>query len=474
MGLIQAAMGAAGGVMSDQWKEFFYCDSLDKDSLVAKGQKRTSARGRSSNTSGEENIISNGSIIAVNEGQCMIIVEQGKVVEVCAQPGEFTYDSSTEPTIFGGDLASDLKAVFQNIGKRFTFGGDAPKDQRIYYFNTKEIMGNKYGTPQSIQFETMIGQYMMNVNIRCFGEYSYRITNPILFYTNVCGNVEDIYTRSEIDSQLKSELLTALQPAFGRIAAKGIRYTQLINYTRDIKTELSAELSEDWGKKRGIEIVSFGVSSVKADEEDEKRIKEIQDSAIMSDPNLRAGRLATATADAMRTAAGNEAGMGGAFGFMGMGMAGNAGAGAMGAFGPAGGQAPQGNPLAPQQSPQQQAATGSWNCACGQSGNTGKFCAGCGKPQPAPAGSWNCSCGQSGNTGKFCANCGKPQPAADGWQCSCGATNQGRFCANCGKPKPADAPLYRCDKCGWQPKDPTNPPKFCPECGDAFDENDLQ
>ena len=474
MGLIQAAMGAAGGVMSDQWKEFFYCDSLDKDSLVAKGQKRTSARGRSSNTSGEENIISNGSIIAVNEGQCMIIVEQGKVVEVCAQPGEFTYDSSTEPTIFGGDLASDLKAVFQNIGKRFTFGGDAPKDQRIYYFNTKEIIGNKYGTPQSIQFETMIGQYMMNVNIRCFGEYSYRITNPILFYTNVCGNVEDIYTKSEIDSQLKSELLTALQPAFGRIAAKGIRYTQLINYTRDIKTELSAELSEDWGKKRGIEIVSFGVSSVKADEEDEKRIKEIQDSAIMSDPNLRAGRLATATADAMRTAAGNEAGMGGAFGFMGMGMAGNAGAGAMGAFGPAGGQAPQGNPLAPQQSPQQQAATGGWSCSCGQTGNMGKFCADCGKPKPAAAGSWNCSCGQSGNTGKFCANCGKPQPAADGWQCSCGATNQGRFCANCGKPKPAGAPLYRCDKCGWQPKDPTNPPKFCPECGDAFDENDLQ
>ena len=477
MGLIQAAMGAAGGVMSDQWKEFFYCDSLDKDSLVAKGQKRASARERSSNTSGEENIISNGSIIAVNEGQCMIIVEQGKVVEVCAQPGEFTYDNSTEPTIFGGDLASDLKAVFQNIGKRFTFGGDAPKDQRIYYFNTKEIMGNKYGTPQSIQFETMIGQYMMNVNIRCFGEYSYRITNPILFYTNVCGNVEDVYTKSEIDSQLKSELLTALQPAFGRIAAKGIRYTQLINYTRDIKNELSSELSEDWGKKRGIEIVSFGVSSVKADEEDEKRIKEIQDSAIMSDPNLRAGRLATATADAMRTAAGNEAGMGGAFGFMGMGMAGNAGAGAMGAFGPAGGQAPQGNPLAPQQSPQppqQQAATGGWNCSCGQTGNMGKFCAGCGKPKPAPAGSWNCSCGQSGNTGKFCANCGKPQPAADGWQCSCGATNQGRFCANCGKPKPAGAPLYRCDKCGWQPKDPTNPPKFCPECGDAFDENDLQ
>ena len=473
MGLIQAAVGSVGGVLADQWKEYFYCDSLDKDSLVAKGQKRVS--GRSSNTSATDNIITNGSVIAVNEGQCMIIVEQGKVVEICAEPGAFTYDSSTEPTVFGGDLANDLKAVLKNIGKRFTFGGDAPKDQRIYFFNTKEIMGNKYGTAQSIQFETMIGQYMLNVNIRCFGEYSYRITNPILFYTNVCGNVEGVYERSEIDSQLKSELLTALQPTFGRIAAKGIRYTQLINYTKDIRNELSEELSEDWGKKRGIEIVSFGVSSVKADEEDEKRIKEIQDSAIMSDPNLRAGRLATATADAMRTAAGNEAGMGGAFGFMGMGMAGNAGMGAMGAFGPAGGQAPQGNPLAPppQQQPQAGAA-GSWNCACGQTGNTGKFCAGCGKPQPAPAGTWSCSCGHAGNTGKFCANCGKPRPTADGWQCSCGATNQGRFCANCGKPKPADAPLYRCDKCGWQPKDPTNPPKFCPECGDAFDENDLQ
>lgn len=451
MGLIQAAVGSVGGVLADQWKEFFYCDSLDKDTLVAKGQKRVG--GRSSNTSATDNIISNGSGIAVNDGQCMIIVEQGKVVEICAEPGAFTYDSSTEPTVFGGNLASDLAAVFKNIGKRFTFGGDAPKDQRIYYFNTKEIMGNKYGTAQSIQFETMIGQYMLNVNIRCFGEYSYRITNPILFYTNVCGNVADVYERSEIDSQLKSELLTALQPTFGRIAAKGIRYTQLINYTKDIRNELADELSDDWSKRRGIEIVSFGVSSVKADEEDEKRIKEIQDSAIMSDPNLRAGRLAGATADAMRTAAGNEAGMGGAFGFMGMGMAGNAGAGAMGAFGPQGGTPPQGNPLA-------------GGSAVGGMAAGGMAAGG--------AAGWACPCGHTGNTGKFCAECGKPQPSAEGWSCLCGTTNLGKFCVNCGKPKPAGAPLYACDKCGWKPDDPTHPPKFCPQCGDVFDENDKQ
>ena len=424
MGLIKAAMGAADGVMADQWKEFLYCDSLDKDTLAAKGQKRTSSRGRSSNTSGEDNIITKGSVIVVNEGQCMMIVEQGKVVEICAEPGEYIYDSSTEPTVFGGDLASDLKAVFRNMGKRFTFGGDAPKDQRVYYFNTKEIMGNKYGTPQSIQFETMIGPYLLNVNIRCFG-----------------------------DSQLKSELLTALQPAFGRIAAKGIRYTQLINYTKDIRNELSEELSEDWGKKRGIEIVSFGVSSVKAEEEDERRIKEIQDSAIMSNPDMRAGRLATATADAMRTAAGNEAGMGGAFGFMGMGMAGQMGAGAMGAFGQ--GPAPQGNPLAPpaQRPPAPQQAA-----------------------PPAPQSGWTCSCGHAGNAGKFCEECGKPQPkpAADGWTCSCGTVNKGKFCMECGAKKPAGEPLYRCDKCGWEPKDPKHPPKFCPECGDPFDEGDRQ
>ena len=452
MGLIKAAMGAADGVMADQWKEFLYCDSLDKDTLAAKGQKRTSSRGRSSNTSGEDNIITKGSVIVVNEGQCMMIVEQGKVVEICAEPGEYIYDSSTEPTVFGGDLASDLKAVFRNMGKRFTFGGDAPKDQRVYYFNTKEIMGNKYGTPQSIQFETMIGPYMLNVNIRCFGEYSYRIANPILFYTNVCSNFDTVYERSEIDSQLKSELLTALQPAFGRIAAKGIRYTQLINYTKDIRNELSEELSEDWGKKRGIEIVSFGVSSVKAEEEDERRIKEIQDSAIMSNPDMRAGRLATATADAMRTAAGNEPAW--------------AVPSASWAWAWPGRWEPVRWGLRPGRS------------RTGQSADTACTTGNATTADTAAAGTdgWTCSCGHAGNAGKFCEECGKPQPkpASGGWTCSCGTVNKGKFCMECGAKKPADEPLYRCDKCGWEPKDPKHPPKFCPECGDPFDEGDRQ
>lgn len=440
MGLIKAAMGAAGGVLADQWKEFFYCDALDVDILVAKGQKRTS--GRSSNTSGEENIISNGSGIAVANGQCMIIVEQGKVVEVCAEPGEYTYDISTEPTVFEGDLGTSIGEVFKRIGKRFTYGGDTAKDQRIYYFNTKEILGNKYGTPQPIPFRIIDQTIGLNatVSIRCFGEYSYRLENPILFYTNVCGNVEDVYDRSEIDSQLKSELLMALNPTFAKIGAQGIRYDELPGHTMEIADALNEVLSQKWGEQRGIKVVSFGVSSVTANPEDEKRLKDLQFSTPLTNPSMAAARLAGAQATAMVDAANNEGGMGAMGAFMGMGLAGQAGgmnAGQLFGMGQPVGQPPQ-QPMPPQGGPGSAAAGGAaaagaaagWTCGCGTQ-NTGKFCSNCGKPQPAPAAAWTCGCGTQ-NTGKFCSNCGKPQP--DGpWTCSCGTQNTGKFCSNCGK-----------------------------------------
>ena len=189
MGLIKAAMGSAGGVLADQWKEYFYCEAMEADVLAVKGQKRTS--GRSSNTKGSDNIISNGSVIAVADGQCMLIVEQGKVVDVCAEPGEYTYDMSTEPSIFSGSLGQSVKEVFGNIGKRFTFGGDTAKDQRVYYFNTKEIMDNKFGTPNPIPFRVVDSKIGLDIDVavRCSGLYSYKIDDPMLFYANVCGNV---------------------------------------------------------------------------------------------------------------------------------------------------------------------------------------------------------------------------------------------------------------------------------------------
>ena len=398
MGLIKAALGSVGGVMADQWKEYFYCEALPENVLAVKGQKRVS--GRSSNTKGSDNVITNGSVIAVADGQCMMIVDQGRIIEVCAEPGEFTYDMSTEPSLFTGELKGSIRAVIDNMTNRFTFGGEPPKDQRIYYFNTKELMGNKYGTPSPVPFRVVDQRagIDIDVGIRCFGEYSYHIANPVLFYTNVCGNVSEAYTRDRLDSQLKTELLTALQPAFARIGESGIRYSQLPGHTMELADALNEVLSKKWRDLRGIEIVSFGVSSVTADEEDEKMLKELQRNAAFMDPTRAAAHLVGSQGDAMKMAAANT-GAGPAMAFMGMNMAGQAG-----------GMNAQNLYAMGQQQMQQQAAPAApagWTCACGHSGNTGKFCAECGAPKPA--GEWTCSCG-SVNKGKFCANCGSPRP----------------------------------------------------------------
>ena len=456
MGLIKAGLGAVGGVLGDQWKEFIYCESMKPDVLVAKGMKRTSSQGRSSNTSAEDNIISNGSTIAINDGQCMIIVENGKVVEICSEPGEYTYDTSTEPSIMAEGLNMDsVKKVFAQIGKRFTYGGDPGKDQRVYFFNTKEIIGNKYGTASPIPFRVVDARIGldMDIPIRCFGEYSYKITNPILFYTNVCGNVSDEYQRSEIDSQLKTELLTGLNQAFGIMSEKGVRYSALPGHAQEIGDELNNVLSKKWRDLRGVEVVSFGVSSVKASEEDEKYIRDLQ---ALSNPNARVAFMTGATGQAMQSAAANE-GAGAMGAFMGMNMAGAAGGNMMGALNQQMAMQQQAQQYAPQQGAPMGAAAPA--------------------PQAAPAAdSWKCACGAV-NTGKFCSECGAPKPAApadNSWTCSCGTVNTGKFCSNCGSKKPEAAPVYKCDKCGWVPDDPHNPPKFCPECGDIFDDNDKQ
>ncbi len=484
MGLIKAAVGAAGGVLADQWKEYFYCEAIPSDVLAVKGRKKVT--GRSSNTKGDENIISNGSLIAIADGQCMLIIEQGKVVDVCAEPGEYTYDMSTEPSIFCGNLGENVKKVFANVGKRFTFGGEAPKDQRVYYFNTKELIGNKYGTASPVPFRVVDQRAGIDIDIgiKCFGEYSIRLSNPLLFYTNVCGNVTEDYKMENLSGQMRTELLTALQPAFSKISEMGIRYSALPGHTAELSDALNEQLSAKWRDLRGMEIVSFGVSSVKADEEDEKMIKDLQRNAAFMDPTRAAAQLVGSQSEAMKMAAANQ-GAGPAMAFMGMGMAGQAGGmNAQSLFQMGQQQQMQQAQMqqqaaqpAPAAAPAAPAAEG-WTCSCGKSGITGKFCPECGtkKPEPKPpADSWTCSCGQSGITGKFCPECGSPRPAptSDGWTCSCGAVNKGKFCSECGAKKPAGVPQYKCDKCGWEPEDPKHPPKFCPECGDPFDDGDI-
>lgn len=407
--------------MADQWKEYFYCGSMPADVIVTKGEKKVSRR--SSNRYGSDNIISNGSVIAVNEGQCVLIVEQGKVVDLCSEPGEYVYDMSTEPSLFSFGLSDGIRDVFNEIGKRFSFGGETPKDQRVYFINIKELVGNKYGTPGPVPFRVVDNNIGldMDISIRCFGEYSYRVTNPILFYTNVCGNVANEYRREEIDGQLKSELMTALQPAFARISDMGIRYSSLPGHTMEIAEALNIVLSAKWKDTRGIEIVSVGVSSVKASEEDEAMIKELQRNATFRNPTMAAAHLVGAQASAMQAAASNEK-AGAAMAFMNMGMAGNAGgANAQNLFSMGQQMAAQqaaAQQMAAQQAAAQQAAAQKNAAAPGSSDNT-----------------WTCSCGTSGNTGKFCTECGSPRPVP-GWICSCGTHNTGKFCSECGQPKP--------------------------------------
>ncbi len=462
MGLIKAGLGALKGTLADQWKEYFYCEAMDKDTMVVKGRKRVGAR--SSNTKGSDNIISNGSVIAVADGQCMMIVEQGQIVEVCAEPGEFTYDTSTEPSIFAGSLGESILETFKTVGKRFAFGGDTGKDQRVYYFNTKELLDNKFGTPNPIPFRVVDSKIGLDVDVsvRCSGVYSYRIADPLLFYTKVCGNVSQDYTRDELDSQLKSEFISALQPAFAKLSDLELRPNQIVAHNTDLENAMNEALSVKWGELRGLQVVSIALGSVTLPPEDAEMIKQLQRTAVLQNPMMAGATLVGAQADAMKAAASNTAGA--MTGFMGMGMAANAGGmNAQNLF--AMGQQQQAQQPAP--------AANGWKCSCGAT-VTGKFCPECGSKKPEPTqNGWKCKCGATA-TGKFCPECGSPKPAEEGWTCSCGAVNQGKFCQNCGAKKPAGAPLYRCDKCGWQPEDPRNPPKFCPECGDLFDDNDKK
>ncbi len=434
MGLIKAALGAIGGTLADQWKEFFYCDAIPKEMLVVRGKKQTN--GRTSNTKGHDNVISNGSGIAVADGQCMIIVEQGKVVEVCAEPGEFTYDNTIAPSIFTGKLGAGIIDTFKQIGKRFTYGGDTGVDQRVYYFNIKELIDNKFGTANPIPFRVVDRNINLDidVSVRCNGVYSYKIVDPILFYTNVCGNISEDYSRAEIEGQLKTEFVSALQPAFAKISELEIRPHALPAHAEELSQAMNEALTKKWGELRGLAVVSIAMNPITLPEEDAELIKQAQRTAMLKDPTMAAATLVGAQADAMTAAASNEAGA--MTGFMGMGFAQQQGGGMN--------------------------AQNLYQMGAAQQASA---------PAPRAADGWTCSCGTA-NTGKFCLECGKPR--SDGWACECGTVNKGKFCMECGKSKPADAPLYKCDKCGWEPADPANPPKFCPECGDPFDANDAK
>ncbi|MDE6924165.1 MAG: SPFH domain-containing protein, partial [Acetatifactor sp.] len=450
MGLLKAAKDAISTILADQWREYFYCDSLSNDVLMIKGQKRIT-EGRNSNTKGVDNIITNGSVIAVNEGQCMIIVDQGGIVDVCAEAGEFVYDQSSEPSIFYGNLGDGIKKSFSAMGRRFTFGGNTAKDQRVYFFNTKEIMNNLFGTPSPIPFRVLDRNtgFDFDTAVKVNGQYSFKIADPILFYSNVCANVTDSYKKTELLATLKSELLTALQPALAKVSAQGVRPYELPGFSAEICKYLAEELTQQWTELRGLEMVKMTINSADMPAEDRQRFQKWQETAMLRSADMQAARQSEAMASMIEKtnlSGGNGSGGGtpmeGAMNMMAMGMMGNmmGGNGFGNMMGANRQQAPMQQTTAQQSMPQMQTSNGG-----------------------AAALGWLCQCGHGDNRGKFCTECGAPKPSEAGWTCSCGTVNQGKFCTECGSKKPTGAPLYKCDECGWEPEDPAHPPKFCPE-----------
>ena len=430
MGLIRAAAGAIGGTMADQWLDFFYADALPSNVLVSKAQKRVTKRG--SNNKGNENIISNGSGIAVADGQCMIIVEQGRIMDFCAEPGQYTWNQSSEPSLFTGNLGTSIIDTFKTMGRRFAHGGETGKDQRVYYFNVRELTGNKFGTATPIPFRVVDANIGLDIDItlRANGIYSFKISDPLLFYANVSGNVEHSFTTEQIEQQLKSEFLTALKPAFAHLSAIGMRYSAIPGHTQELCNAINEALTEKWTNLRGLQIVSVAINSLSAPKEDEDMIKELQRKAVMRNPGMAGAAIVDAQAEAMKAAASNQGGA--MMGFMGLNMAQQAG-----------GLNAQ-DLLMADQLQRAEASAGaspahppkpadSWTCSCGTQ-NTGRFCQDCGTPKPEPALSWTCACG-SANTGKFCQNCGAKRPESTNWSCNCGTQNTGRFCQNCGTPR---------------------------------------
>ena len=378
MGLIRVGLGAIAGTFADQWKEYIYCDAMGNDVLVARGQKMTNGK-----NNGHDNIITAGSGIAVADGQCMVIVEDGKVIEVCAEPGNFTFDNSSEPSLFTGSFGEALAQTIDTIAKRFTFAGETGKDQRVYYINTKEIMDNKFGTLNPVPFRICDFRINLDVDVtlKCSGTYTFRVFDPVLFYESVAGNVRNEFTKDEISDQLRSELVGSLQPALGKLSALGLRPSELVNYTKELANGLNEELDSEWGQ-RGLEVVKISLTSVTLPADQQQMITDAQKAAMLTNPEIANANVTSAKIDALRKAAENQGGS----------ILGLAGVNMVDQFA---------------NNMQQNVQVNGWTCSQCGAVNTGNFCSNCGTPRVST--SWTCECGTV-NTGKFCSNCGGKKP----------------------------------------------------------------
>lgn len=422
MGLIKAIAGAIGGALADQWLEVLEPNDMGEQTVFTNAAIVRQDDKRSSNTKRTADVISNGSIIHVYDNQCMILVDGGKIVDYTAEPGYYKVENSSAPSLFNGQLGDAVKETFN----RFKFGGVPSSKQVCYFVNLQEIKGIKFGTRNPVNYFDSF--YNAELFVRAHGDYSIKITDPILFYKEAIPRNAAKVQIDDINEQYLSEFLQALQAVINQMSADGQRISYLPSKSNELSKYMGDTLDETWKSLRGIEVQMVGIASISYDEESQKLINMRNQGAMMGDPSIREGYVQSAVASGMQAAGSNPNGAGAAF--MGMGMGMNA-MGGMGTFSAT-------NQAQMQQQAAQKAA-GGWTCSCGaKNGDGAKFCANCGAKKPVAAAGWKCVCGAANPANaKFCGECGAKKPEG-GWACSCGAKNGAgaKFCAECGSKKP--------------------------------------
>lgn len=423
MGIIKAAVQAMSGGLSDQWLETIEPYEMGEHTVLTEGiQVR-----RGQNKKGTAQTVSNGSVIRVYDNQFMMLVDGGKIVDYTAQPGYYTVDNSSLPSMFDGDLGGAVKETFD----RLRFGGQTPRNQKVYYVNLQEIKGIKFGTRNPVNYFDSF--YNAELFLRAHGTYSIRITDPIRFYAEAVPRNASRVEIEDINEQYMNEFLEGLQASINQMSADGIRISYVPSKSVELSRYMADAMDESWRSMRGMEIQSVAIASISYDEESKNLIHMRNQGAMMSDPSVREGYVQGAFARSMEKAAANSNGA--MTGFMGMNMGMNMQGAAMNttsAVNLSQMQMNQQKEAAARAEKEQQ--TGVWKCSCGTE-NTGNFCCNCGSKKPAAKETWKCSCGAE-NTGNFCSNCGAKRPENTAWKCSCGTQNEGKFCSNCGKPRP--------------------------------------
>ena len=429
MGIIKAVSQAIRGNLGDQYKEVFEPGNMGDQTVFTSGQLIR----RGNNQKGTDDTVSNGSVIHVYDNQFMMLVDGGKIVDYTAEPGYYTVDNSSLPSLFNGQFGDSLKDAWNRIG----FGGATPTKQKVFYLNLQEIKGIKFGTTNPVNYFDAF--YNAELFIRAHGTYSIKIVNPLQFYAEAIPKNKDHVEITEINEQYLSEFMEAFQAAINQMSADGTRISFVTSKARELGKYMANVLDEDWNQLRGMEIQAVGIKSISYDEKSQELINTRNEGAMLSDPTIAQGYMAKNLSEGVKAAGSNSAGA--MTGFMGVGMGINAMGNMMNSFAPnqqaaaqqpaAGTQATAGAVAAGAMAAGA-AKAGEWTCECGQS-NTGKFCSNCGKAAPVKN-EWTCECGTV-NTGKFCSECGKPAPIPE-WTCECGTVNAGKFCSNCGKARP--------------------------------------